>query len=323
MLTNHRRVLYNIHIRDKLPQARANMDRRDLLQTFRGRLAEVMARGGLTQAALARRTGLDRSTLAQFLAAGNKRLPRADTLAALALDRQVSVDWLLGLAQEGALGAALLPQPLEIEKGGHMPADARLDRWFAEVAGYKVRYVPTTLPDLLKTDEVIRYEFRNAAPAVPRSRIAVASEQLATQRRPESDLEVCSARQGIESFARGEGIWQELDAVHRRDQLEHMIGLVTELYPTFRWFLYDGRHRYAAPMTIFGPKRAAVYVGDLYLVLNSTEHIRALAARFDDLIRSAVVQPPDVVKWLGGLAKEFATSRRRTRSRNGMVHGRG
>ena len=71
------------------------MDRRDLLDVFRSRLSEAMARGGLTQAALARRVGLDRSTLAQFLAPDNKRLPRADTLAALALDQQVSIDWLL------------------------------------------------------------------------------------------------------------------------------------------------------------------------------------------------------------------------------------
>jgi hypothetical protein len=100
-----------------------------------------------------------------------------------------------------------------------------------------------------------------------------------------------------------------------------MTALVSELYPTFRWFLYDGLLRYAAPMTIFGPKRAAVYVGDLYLVLNSTEHIRALAARFDDLIRHAVAQPPDVVKWLGGLSRELASSRRRAKSKSGMKHG--
>ena len=43
------------------------MDRRDLLEIFRGRLTEAMGRGGLTQAALARRVGLDRSTLALSL----------------------------------------------------------------------------------------------------------------------------------------------------------------------------------------------------------------------------------------------------------------
>jgi transcriptional regulator with XRE-family HTH domain len=55
------------------------MQRRDLLQIFRGRLGEAMSRGGLTQSALARRVGIDRSTLAQFLAPNNKRLPRPDS----------------------------------------------------------------------------------------------------------------------------------------------------------------------------------------------------------------------------------------------------
>ena len=57
------------------------MDRRELLRVFRQRLTESMSRAGLTQSALARRIGVDRSTLAQFLAPNNKRLPRADTLS--------------------------------------------------------------------------------------------------------------------------------------------------------------------------------------------------------------------------------------------------
>jgi transcriptional regulator with XRE-family HTH domain len=75
------------------------MQRRELLQVFRDRLAESMAREGLTQSALARRVGIDRSTLAQFLSSANKRLPRADTLSALATGQEVSVDWLLGLTE--------------------------------------------------------------------------------------------------------------------------------------------------------------------------------------------------------------------------------
>ena len=279
-------------------------DRRDLLEVFRGRLTEAMARGGLTQAALARRVGLDRSTLAQFLATGNKRLPRADTLAALALDQQVSIDWLLGLAQEGALGAALLPQPIEIEKGGHVPADERLERWFAEAVGYKVRYVPATLPDLLKTEELIRFEYRDYVGPIPESRIEAAHARLANQRRPETDMEVCSPRQNLESFVRGEGIWRDLDPGVRRRQVERMIRLLDELYPTFRWFLYDGMQRYAVPLTVFGPKRAAIYVGHMYLVFNSTEHIRLLTQLFDNLIRAAVVQPPEVSAMLRRLLAE-------------------
>ena len=74
----------------------------------------------------------------------------------------------------------------------------------------------------------------------------------------------------------------------------NMIALMDELYPTFRWFLYDARDRYSVPITVFGPLRATIYIGQMYMVFNSTEHIRALTAHFDELIRAAKVQPPDV-----------------------------
>src|SRR3546814_2465267 len=77
-----------------------------------------------------------------------------------------------------------------------------------------------------------------------------------------------------------------------------MIALVEELYPTYRWFLYDGLAHYSAPVTIFGPIRAAVYIGNMYFVFNSTEHIRALTQHFDNLIRGAIVQPPEVPQLL-------------------------
>jgi hypothetical protein len=84
-----------------------------------------------------------------------------------------------------------------------------------------------------------------------------------------------------------------------------MIVLLDELYPRFRWFLFDGLRRYSVPLTVFGPKRVAVYVGNMYLVFNSTEHIRVLTQHFDDLIRHAVMQPPEVIGWLEDLLEEI------------------
>jgi hypothetical protein len=43
----------------------------------------------------------------------------------------------------------------------------------------------------------------------------------------------------------------------------------------------------------------------MYLVFNSTEHIQVLTRHFDDLIRAAVVQPPDVIEVLEGLLREL------------------
>ncbi len=281
------------------------MDRRKTVEAFRERLGEVIDRSGLSRMAFAARVGLDRSTLSQLLSPGNERLPRAETIAAIAAREQVSVDWLLGLSQEGQISADIMAPALEIESGAASPADERLARWHAEAAGYKIRYVPTILPDLLKTEEVIRYEFQEYGAKVPKARIEQAEERLAYSRLPETDMEACSSLQSVEDFAHGQGVWKGLPVDSRIAQLNAMTVLLDELYPTFRWFLFDGLQRYSVPLTIFGPKRAAVYVGNMYLVFNSTEHIRVLTGHFDDLIRAAVVQPPDVADFLKGLLREL------------------
>lgn len=279
-------------------------DRRQTVETFRQRLGEVIRRSGLSRTAFAARAGLDRSTLSQLLSPGNDRLPRAETIAAIARREQVSVDWLLGLSQEGQAGTAVVVPWLEIESGAGSPTDARLARWHAEAAGYKIRYVPSTLPDLLKTEDLIHYEYRQYAAAVPEARLAQAEARLAYSRRPETDIEICSPVQALADFARGHGIWRELPVACRIAQLDSMIALLEELYPTLRWFLFDGLRSYSVPLTIFGPQRAAIYLGQMFFVFNATEHIRVLTDHFDGLIRVAAVQPTEIIGFLQGLRDE-------------------
>ncbi|MDP6706787.1 MAG: helix-turn-helix transcriptional regulator [Alphaproteobacteria bacterium] len=274
------------------------MDRRETGRLFRANLKEAMAEAGLSQSALARRVGVDRSTLSQLLSAESDRLPRADTVAAMAAALQVSLDWLLGLRQEKDPGADILDQGVEIAADAPEAAEERLRQWHEAAAGYKIRYVPATVPDLLKSDRVIDYEATPFEVVRPEDAQALAADQLAYSRLPETDMEVCNTVQYIAAFARGEGLWAGLTTEERTQQLERMIHLVEELYPTFRWFLFDGRQRYSAPLTIFGPRRAVIYVGQMYFVFNTTEHIRVLTRHFDDLIRSAVVQPTDVAQHL-------------------------
>ena len=170
-------------------------------------------------------------------------LPRAETIAAIAVNQQVSVDWLLGLTQEGSLSADLMPQPLEIEVGGDAPQDERLVRWHAEAAGYKIRYVPTSLPDLLKNEPVIRYEYGEQGTHVREARLEEAGARLAYLRRPETDMETCSTVQSVEDFARGHSQWLDFPKAERRRALSVMIERLEELYPTLRWFLFDRRSR--------------------------------------------------------------------------------
>ena len=284
------------------------MDRRRTVETFRERLTQVIERSGLSRSGFAAKAGLDRSTLSQLLSGANDRLPRAETIAAIAEQEQVS-DWLLGMVQEEKIGTNILSEAPEIARGASSYSDERLARWRAEAVGYKIRYVPSTLPDLLKSEEIISYEYQRQGREMPAKRLEQAEARLAYSRRPETDLEACSSLQAVVGFARGQGIWEKLPVASRKLQLSWMIALVDELYPTFRWFLYDGLEHYSAPVTIFGPTRAAVYIGNMYFVFNSTEHIRALTQHFDNLIRGAIVQPPEVPQLLKRLLKELEDSK--------------
>lgn len=278
--------------------ATASADRAERVRVFHQRVAQAMERAGVTRAELARRVGVDRSTLSQLLAAGSDRLPRADTAAAIATALQVSLDWLLGLSQDEKPSAEVLRHSLEIARSERSPADASLMRWHREAVGYKIRHVPTNLPDVLKTNAVLTHEYAGSAWLTTEQARTTREDRLAYVRLPDSDMEICHARQELEMLALGNGIWQDLPLAARREQIEHMIRLTEEFYPTLRWFLYDGMAHFSAPLTVFGPLRAALYVGQVFLVFNTTQHIRMLARHFDDLIRAATIQPDEMAAYL-------------------------
>ncbi len=280
------------------------MDRQQTVESFRTRVLELIDRSNESRSAFAAKVGMDRSTLSQLLSTDNDRLPRAERVVAIARAEQVSCDWLLGLAQDRQEGTELIRADMEIESGAGSPIDERLARWHKEATGYKIRYIPTTLPDLLKTEEVIRYECPDVSEVPLETSAGQISSRLSYSRQPETEMEVCCAAQTLESFARGESVWRGLDRRARRAQIERMIELTDELYPTFRWSLYDGQRHFSVPVTLFGPLRAVVYVGQLYFVFNMTDHIRVLASHFDRLVREAVTQPTDMPAFLLELLRE-------------------
>lgn len=279
------------------------MDKRDVSTLFRERLKTLLQRSQLNQSAFAASIGIDRSALSQILSGASPRLPRAETLMTIAAEHKVSLDWLLGLSQDEALTGEIRDM-LEIEEGVSSYGETFMAKWYAEAAGTKVRYVPAGIPDLLRTGALVDYE----AGITHRDPGIQASEtrgRIDYNRRPETDMEVCMPRHTLEIFARGFGIWGDLQPGHRRAQLLHMAALLDDLYPTFRLFLYDGRQRYSVPYTIFGSMRAAIYVGDMYLVLNASASIRSLTRHFDNLIRAADVNPHEAAAFARRLATSF------------------
>ncbi|MEQ9488611.1 MAG: helix-turn-helix transcriptional regulator [Alphaproteobacteria bacterium] len=281
-----------------------SQDRQDIVVTFRTRLVEAMERLSLSKSGLAKAISIDRSTLSQLLSPENDRLPRVETLASMAAVLQVSLDWLVGLSQEARLGADILQESIEVAPSAPLPVDENLRRWHLEAVGHKIRYTPLTIPDLAKTEAVLQHEYRLYQARSPDQMIAESQARLAYSRMPDTDVEICVARQALEDFAEGNGIWRGLSTRDRRDQLIVLRDLADELYPRLRIFLFDGLTHFAAPYTIFGRQRAAVYIGQMYFVFTTREHIRTLSQHFDDLVRAAVVQSHEVALFMNHLVPE-------------------
>ncbi|MBI1386596.1 MAG: helix-turn-helix domain-containing protein [Rhizobiales bacterium] len=276
------------------------MDKRDIAAVFRVRLRELMARMQLTQARLAAAAHVDRSALAQVLSDASPRLPRAETLINIAHSQGVSLDWLLGLRDEDAL-ATEVSESVEIEEGVRGADDSRLEAWRKEVAGAKIRYVPSRLPDLLMLPEVTAFEHGRRSGPSTEIKVEHTEQALDYSRRPETDMEICMPRERLFGLKRGEDIWRELPETLRARQLAHMARLVDELYPTVRLYLYDGREVYSAPYTVFGQQRAALYMGDIYVVLTARPTVERLSRHFDQLIRRATVASHEASRFIANL----------------------
>lgn len=276
------------------------MDKRDLAVLFADRLRSLVEREGAGLTGFSRQTGIDRSALAQFLAPGATRLPRAEALRRISEATGVSVDWLLGLSNTGER-ARELTASVEIEQSVTPDGESPIERWHREAEGHKIRYVPATLPDQLSLPEVIDH---GVEPARALVRLAQGEAVMATLELGSTDLEIAMPAQRLETLAAGIGLWRGLSTELRRAQLRRMAELTEAHYPSLRLHLFDERRSFAAPFTVFGPLRAALYLGPGYLVVTGSEEVRRFARLFDQLVREAVMGADRVHEHLDRLAKE-------------------
>ena len=273
---------------------------------FRERVNQLLARSGLTYAAFARQAKLDRSTLSQLLTGAMPRLPRAETLAMIAQTANVSVDWLLGLSQREEVGSEIIEAVMKVEPYGNTPANDTFLEWLRSAQGLRICSVPVGVPDLFKSDEVLRHEYRAAFELSGMSPVDAVHRRLSMLRQPHQQHELATSKDSFEHFARGIGVWAGVPAALRRAQIERIIALTEEFYPSLRVYLYDAGTTYSVPFTVFGDQRVAMFLGTSYLVLNSAAHIQLFLGRFDDLIRVASVQPHQIGEFMRGLLRQVA-----------------
>ena len=109
----------------------------------------------------------------------------------------------------------------------------------------------------------------------------------------------------MQSFVDGSGYYADLPIEIRKQQIDHLLDLTKALYPRMRLYLYDARQIYSAPITVFGPFLAVIYIGSNYLAFRDTQRVRAFSNHFDNLVRQARITARSFPDHLSELRKSL------------------
>jgi len=282
-----------------------NIDKRDRAQLFRARLRDAMALKKETQSGLARAISVDRSTVSQLLTGDGARLPNAQVVAGCASALGVSADWLLGLTDRPELAVDLIAASFEVAKAPRALVDEQVFAWHQEAAGYKIRHVPAGLPDMMKLPDLLRWEYGPALGRSTEQAIGASEDRMRWMRAAKSDYEIALPLYELSSFASGTGYYEGVPADLRAAQLDHIAKLQTDLYPTLRFHIFDAHRLYSAPITVFGPLLAVLYIGQNYLAFRDTERVQLMTRHFDTLVREATVTPRGLVAHICAIKSKY------------------
>jgi transcriptional regulator with XRE-family HTH domain len=284
----------------------SKVDKRDRSTSFRTRLVQAAGMNGMNQSALSRAVGVDRSTISQLMAGKNARLPNAQVVAECARALGVSADWLLGLTDRPERPGDVINSYMAVTDAERSSADEQLNKWHHEAAGYKIRHVPATLPDILKTADMLTWEYGRQLARTTNQAIRAVDDNLDWFTSQNSDYEIAVPLHELESFARAEGYYRGLPAEIRLAQLDYLLSLYDEHFPSLRLFLFDARQIYSAPISVFGPLLAVVYLGQHYIAFRESSRIKIFTAQFDSLVREAVVDAREIPNRLRTLRAEIS-----------------
>jgi transcriptional regulator with XRE-family HTH domain len=283
-----------------------NISKIERSRLFRERLRIAIDDAGLSRARLARSVGVDRSTVTQMLSDADIRMPGGHVIGGLATTLGVSADWLLGLTDRPARVAEIIDTTTSISDAARATrADDQIYAWHEEAAGYKIRHVPATMPDVLKTDALMRWEYAPHSVNTPDRAIAAAHARLDWLRSTTSDYEIAIPLHELKSFCDATGYYANLSRDIRLEQLDWLVQVYRQLFPSLRLYLFDARHVFSAPLTVFGPQMAVIYVGRHYVTFRDRERVRAMSQQFDWLVREAAVTDRDFGGYVADLRSKL------------------
>ena len=108
-------------------------------------------------------------------------------------------------------------------------------------------------------------------------------------------------RSRTDAFASATGYYRSLPAEIRAAQIDRIADLCDQLYPSLRLCLFDARRVFSAPVTVFGPLLAVIYLGRSYIAFRDALRVQSMTEHFDWLVREADVGARDAARHLRAL----------------------
>ena len=159
----------------------------------------------------------------------------------------------------------MLASSLTLTEAPRALVDERIFEWHQQAAGYKIRYVPASLPDMLKTRALLEWEYAPHLGRTADQAIGASEDRLTWMRSAQSDYEIAMPIYEIDSFAQGMGYYEGLPLDVRLEQIDHLLNLCEQLYPRMRIYLYDAngsmprRSPFSAPCSACSMRAATTW----------------------------------------------------------------
>ena len=152
----------------------------------------------------------------------------------------------------------------------------------------------------------MEWEYRPQLGRTAEQAIGASEDRLQWMRQSRSDYEIALPLHELAAFTGGTGYYAGLSPDIRAGQLDRLIQLTDQLYPALRLYLFDARRVFSAPVTIFGPLLAVIYLGRHYLAFRDSVRVQQLSQHFDWLVKEAAFSARDVPAHLRALRAQVA-----------------
>ncbi len=280
---------------------------REQFRLFQQRLNQAFKEQDIVPARFSKQTGIARSTLSDLLKGEDIRLPRLDTIVALAEHLDVTSDWLLGLSNEKNKVSEIIESALQVAETEQASKDKDpLHQWLStEMTDTKLRQACLFFPDHMATIDVLLYKYKDRY-----EHHGLTSEKVDAFSHSYRDkiehisVEMCAPLVNIETFAYGHDIWSELALEARQRQLLALADRLEETYPKHQMYLYDGLRNKPPMFILYGHQKASLWIGSYHLIFHIPKQVEAFHKQFDQHIRNTLIYPHEAPNYLRELTKK-------------------